>query len=86
MLNNVSAWCWTMHVVPVIAKQHKEIARSYFCCFVKATKKCFFEPPPPLKFVSLSKRQGNISLRVVDLFFKVTKKSQGTLGFGGYGH
>ena len=40
----------------------------------------------PLKFSSLSKRQGNISLRGVDLFFKVTKKSQGTLGFGGYGH
>ena len=55
-----------------------------FCCFVKATKKCFFEPP--LKFVSLSKRQGNISLRGVDLFFKVTKKSQGTLEFSGYGH
>ena len=55
--------CLSAHVVPAIAKQRKEIARSYFlspcqsdkimsqgaifCCFVKATKKCFFEPPPP---------------------------------------
>ena len=67
-----------------LPERQKMSQGAIFCCFVKATKKCFFEPP--LKFSSLSKRQGNISLRGVDLFYKVTKKSQGSLGFGGYRH
>ena len=67
--------CVLAHVVPAIAKQHKEMARSYILLLCQSDKimlqwanfvtlsrqQRYFLRAPTLKFVFLSKRQRNIS-------------------------
>ena len=51
--------------------RQQNVALTLFCRFVKATKQCRFEPPPPpckaLLLVTMAKRQRNISLRGMGL-------------------
>ena len=51
-------------------KTTKRSQGAIYCRFVKATKQCCFEPPPPCKalfLVTMAKRQRNISLRGMGL-------------------